>query len=288
MKYLLLICFSVFVSGSCENATKEKATKVSITKQEKPDKGLKEKNTDRKVQIRNEDLVLICQGREIIYKDLIINEMSLSTELLQNDNGFSLLYESNASTTKIKEKYDFVYSSNGIILVSKEVVKFGKDGLSINMLFVGNYDMSKKTYVDLQNIGSNLKEEFDKQPIGFVYDSKSILFAKMNYKLSIEDFYIDYPKHGNVNFIINNVESANNQAFYLEQIEANNFSKSLLKEIVTQYPDRTVAFLNLADVNWKLRNKEEAQKNYRKYISLMKSQGKDLSKIPQRVYVRIK
>ncbi|MCC9036810.1 hypothetical protein LNP80_21620 [Chryseobacterium sp. C-39] len=289
MKYLLLICFFVFFFGSCENSNKEKITKISNTKQEKSVQDLKEKNiSECKIQIRNQDLILICNGKETIYKDLIINKMSISTELIQNDNWFSLLYESNASAIKIKEKYDFIYSSIGIVLVSKEVVKFGKDGLVLNKLFVENYDMSQKTYDDLLTLGNTLKEEFNKKPIGYVYDSKNILFAKMTYKISLEDFYVDYPKLGNAYFKINNVESANNQAFSLEKIEANNFSKSLLKEIVLQYPDRTVAFLNLADVDWKLNTKEDAKKNYKTYISLMKSQNKDLSKIPQRVYDRIK
>ena len=163
MKYLLLICFFVFFFGSCENSNKEKITKISNTKQEKSVQDLKEKNiSECKIQIRNQDLILICNGKETIYKDLIINKMSISTELIQNDNWFSLLYESNASAIKIKEKYDFIYSSIGIVLVSKEVVKFGKDGLVLNKLFVENYDMSQKTYDDLLTLGNTLKEEFNK------------------------------------------------------------------------------------------------------------------------------
>jgi len=288
MKYLLLICFSFLFSASCENFKKEKTAKTPITKQKKPIQGLNKENTSKcKVQIRHQDLVLICDGKETIYKYLIINEMSLSAELIQNDDGFSLMYESNASATKSKEKYDFIYSLNGLILVSKEIVKFGKDGLILNKLFVDNYDMSQKTFDDLQTIGNSLKEEFNKKSIGFVYNSKNILFAKMTYKSSPEDLYVDYPKLGNVDFKVINVESANNQAFSLEKIEANNFSKSLLKEIISQYPDRTVAFLNLADVDWALANKEDAKKNYNLYLSLMKKQKKDLSKVPQRVYDRI-
>ena len=288
MKYLLLICFFVLFSASCENLKKEKTAKTPITKQKTHVQGLNKENPSKcKVQIQNQDLVLICNGKETIYKYLIINEMSLSTELIQNDDGFSLLYESNASATKSKEKFDFIYSLNGLILISKEIVKFGKDGLILNKLFVDNYDMSQKSYDDLQAIGNSLKEEFKKKPIGFVYNSKNILFAKMTYKSSPEDLYVDYPKLGNVDFKIINVESANNQAFSLEKIQANNFSKSLLKEIISQYPDRTVAFLNLADVDWALANKEDAKKNYNLYLSLMKKQKKDLSKVPQRVYDRI-
>ncbi|KUJ50298.1 hypothetical protein [Chryseobacterium sp. JAH] len=289
MKYLLLICFFVLFSASCENLKKEKTAKTPITKQKTHVQGLNKENPSKcKVQIQNQDLVLICNGKETIYKYLIINEMSLSTELIQNDDGFSLLYESNASATKSKEKFDFIYSLNGLILISKEIVKFGKDGLILNKLFVDNYDMSQKTYDDLQAIGNSLKEEFNKKPIGFVYNSKNILFAKMTYKSYPEDLYVDYPKLGNVDFKIINVESANNQAFSLEKIQDNNFSKSLLKEIISQYPDRTVAFLNLADVDWALANKEDAKKNYNLYLFLMKKQKKDLSKVPQRVYDRIK
>ena len=289
MKYLLLICFFVLSFTTCENSNKEKTAKTPVTKQEKSFQDLNKKNISKcKVQIQNQDLVLICNDKETIYKDLIINKMSLSTELTQNDNGLSLLYETNASSTKSKEKYDFIYSLKGLILISKEIVKYGKDGLAINKLFIDNYDMSQKTYDDLQTIGNSLKEEFNKKPFGFVYDSENILFAKVTYQSSLEDLYIDYPKIENADFKINNAESANNQAFALEQLEADDSSRLLLKEIISQYPDRTVAFLNLADVDWKLNKKKEAQKNYSIYISLMKSQKKDLSKIPKRVYERIK
>ena len=289
MKYLLLICFFVLSFTTCENSNKEKTAKTPVTKQEKSFQDLNKKNISKcKVQIQNQDLVLICNEKETIYKDLIINKMSLSTELTQNDNGLSLLYETNASSTKSKEKYDFIYSLKGLILISKEIVKYGKDGLAINKLFIDNYDMSQKTYDDLQTTGNSLKEEFNKKPFGFVYDSENILFAKVTYQSSLEDLYIDYPKIENADFKINNVESANNQAFALEQLEADDSSRLLLKEIISQYPDRTVAFLNLADVDWKLNKKKEAQKNYSIYISLMKSQKKDLSKIPKRVYERIK
>ncbi|WP_158611899.1 hypothetical protein [Flavobacterium macacae] len=36
--------------------------------------------------------------------------------------------------------------------------------------------------------------------------------------------------------------------------------------------------MNLADSQWDLENRETASKNYQKYISLMKSNNKDLKK----------
>ena len=42
------------------------------------------------------------------------------------------------------------------------------------------------------------------------------------------------------------------------------------------------------DAQWGFDDNENAKKSYLKYISLMKSQGKDLNKIPKRVHERIK
>lgn len=66
------------------------------------------------------------------------------------------------------------------------------------------------------------------------------------------------------------------------------YSIEILEGIIAQFPERTVAYLNLADSFWEIDNKKEAIDNYKKYISLMKSQKKDLKKIPQRVMVRTK
>lgn len=49
-----------------------------------------------------------------------------------------------------------------------------------------------------------------------------------------------------------------------------------------------VAWLNLADLQWKLDEREKAKISYKKYLLLMKSQNKDLKKIPLRAYERIK
>ncbi|WP_312400015.1 tetratricopeptide repeat protein, partial [Chryseobacterium sp.] len=62
----------------------------------------------------------------------------------------------------------------------------------------------------------------------------------------------------------------------------------LLKKIIQKFPSRVVAYLNLADNYWAINDKDLAKKNYKKYIELMKSQNKDQSKIPQRVFERIK
>lgn len=87
---------------------------------------------------------------------------------------------------------------------------------------------------------------------------------------------------------IKNITIYNDAAYYL--IEAKNYNEAriILLDIVKFSPDRIVAYLNLADAEWGFDEKQDAKKSYKKYIELMKEKGKDLNKIPQRVYDRIK
>lgn len=85
-----------------------------------------------------------------------------------------------------------------------------------------------------------------------------------------------------------NITLYNDAAFNL--IEEGNFNEAriILLDIVNFSPDRVVAYLNLGDAQWGFEENEDAKKSYQKYLSLMKSQGKDLTKIPKRVYERTK
>ncbi|MBV6880529.1 tetratricopeptide repeat protein [Epilithonimonas ginsengisoli] len=287
MKYLIIVLLGLILN-SCEKSEKEKST-VSSEQQSKsiiPDADGSNQNC--KVLTKDKDLILNCGRKQIVYKNLIVNEMSISTELIQNENhSFSLLYELNASATKMKEKYDFIYSDQGITLVDKEIMKFGQEGLMINRIYVEDFDMSNKTYDDLQSLGSELPDNFELTKSSMsIYDSKKTLFATQDFQSTIENIFIEYPDVGQSEIKIINVESANNQAFALEKIGANEESKTLLEEITRQFPNRIVAYLNLGDVYWKLNEKDKAKENYIQYISLIKTQKKDLSKIPKRVYDR--
>lgn len=85
-----------------------------------------------------------------------------------------------------------------------------------------------------------------------------------------------------------NITQYNDVAYYLSEKNKYKESLFLLKIITDKFPNRAVAYLNLGDSYWGLKNIEKAKKSYVTYIELMKSQKKDLSKIPQRVYDRIK
>ncbi|MBX8595960.1 tetratricopeptide repeat protein [Pseudomonas cichorii] len=67
--------------------------------------------------------------------------------------------------------------------------------------------------------------------------------------------------------------------YYGEAIE-------LLKRVILAAPDRTVAYLTLADAYWAVDKKEQAIALYEKYFSLMQGSGKS-GKVPDRVKERV-
>lgn len=289
--FLLTLTFSFFISSCAkpaehQNKISDPLDHKSISKTQNSDKD----DQTPKVTIEGDDLIVVYKNKKTIYKNFIVNEMSVSTELIQNtDSSFSLLYDQNASSTKIKEKYDFIYSDTGILLVDKEIIKFGPDGLMMNRLYMDNFNLLNKTYEDLQSLGAELPDHFEQDCSSMsIYDSENVPFATQNFRYSAEDLFISYPDVKNGDLKISNVESANNQAFNLEKTGANQQSKILLEQIIRQFPDRIVAYLNLADVLWKIQDQDRAKIHYAEYLSLMKSQNKNLSKVPQRVYDRIK
>lgn len=78
------------------------------------------------------------------------------------------------------------------------------------------------------------------------------------------------------------LQKYNDIAYYLQQANANEEAIFLLEKIIEKFPNRTVAYLNLADAYAGIDNKEKAKENYEKYINLMKQDNKE-AKIPKRV-----
>ena len=79
----------------------------------------------------------------------------------------------------------------------------------------------------------------------------------------------------------------NDFAYKLENINPS-VGINILQKILQKFPNRVVAYLNLADSYWVIGNQDLAKENYKKYVELMKSQNKDLKKIPKEVLERIK
>ena len=67
----------------------------------------------------------------------------------------------------------------------------------------------------------------------------------------------------------------NNIAYYLQKAGSNQEAIYLLEKILEKYPNRTVAYYNLADAYWALGEKKKAIKAYTTYIEQMKEKWKE-------------
>ncbi|WP_395076123.1 hypothetical protein [Flavobacterium sp.] len=116
------------------------------------------------------------------------------------------------------------------------------------------------------------------------FDNKSI--GKTSGNLNFDDLA---EMLTNVPLNKDNINKYNDLAYYLGLSKGGERpSIFLLKKIIDKEPSRIVAFLNLADAQWNIEQFDYAKKSYIKYNSLMKSNSKDLKKIPERVRERIK
>ena len=173
--------------------------------------------------------------------------------------------------------------------------KFNNEWKSKTVTYYGSN--SKGEIKETQNIEVSLKtfkfnyikEKFNNQIIKNS-SSSSLSFNKINDKkvLMKLDIYeiADILKDNPVSF--KNITTYNDAAYFLIEGENYNEARIILLDIINFSPDRIVAYLNLGDSEWGFDEKQDAKKSYKKYIELMKSQGKDLTKIPSRVYDRIK
>lgn len=78
---------------------------------------------------------------------------------------------------------------------------------------------------------------------------------------------------------------ANDYAFFLAESGDNKGAEPLLLRVIQLAPDRTVAYLNLGDVEWSLDKPDAARHYYQKYLDLL---GPNKAQAPQRVRDRLK
>jgi len=79
-----------------------------------------------------------------------------------------------------------------------------------------------------------------------------------------------------------NLSNYNDIAYYLQKQENHKLAIFILAKILSKFPDRVVAYLNIADSQMAMELEEDALKNYEEYLKLMKQKGK-FKKVPKRV-----
>lgn len=253
----------------------------------------KSKESTSTKSIKTEGSSLVVNNK--YFDDLIVNAMSLTTNLeIIDETQFYLIYEYSASATKMKQVYNFNCVNSKVYLLSKEILKYGLQGASFNKIYLKNYILDDKKLSDLEDIGSSIPSNF--------LPAKSLAYTQLldndfhklgiiKYNRTNEERFMNYNLNNTDNikqFYIENMDKLNNTAYYFERSKNYKESIFLLKEIIKKEPNRVVAWLNIADAYWGNNQKREAKEAYQKYISLMKSQKKDLKKIPQRAQERSK
>ena len=128
------------------------------------------------------------------------------------------------------------------------------------------------------NDDKEVKCQIAKPKINYIDELISNAKIKKNVKYDAIEYLFNYL------ISAKNVSKYNDLAFYLSN---DDISLYILNEVIKKYPNRVVAYINIADSYFNLENYDEAVKNYKKYILLMKSQKKDLKKIPKYVFERI-
>lgn len=168
---------------------------------------------------------------------------------------------------------DSVSVSEKIFL--EEEVKVISKGEKTRILFNENSDVASK-FKSLSKALYSSKHDFILNYLENKSMEKYQVWSIESTRL-LEDVHIE-EKH---------LEQVNTIAFRLEQL--GNFEESilLLERILSKFPNRVGANLNLADCYYALDNIENSKEYYQKYLALIKKQKKDTTKIPQRVYDRI-
>lgn len=146
-------------------------------------------------------------------------------------------------------------------------------------------DLLQKLVDSCTSITLNKRELIDEEPLQSFIDFESYFqnIKCLEIVASVDNIAL-YLKNYPIN---QHITAYNNIAYYLEQ--AGNYKESafLLEEIIKEFPSRTVAYINLGDAYWGLKDHSKAKEAYKKYIELMKANGKE-AKIPTKVWERIK
>ncbi len=241
----------------------------------------------------------INKSENVITSDFIKNIHDFNNLDIENTFVDVNIDEENQITFEIEmtgrgeyyESFCFIYNVNNINLIKIESSSINKndfDGFS-----------QKCQYVPVDPIKIEL---FDYKLINSIFHDEKKCTNRFLIKRSFEEIYdrvkikktIEYPTYDRLAYYLNEYRLASNTlrqyndiAYYLEQGESFKESLYILQKIIEEFPNRTVAYINLGDAYWGLDNKDKAKEAYEKYILLMKSNGKQ-SKIPQQIYDRVK
>ncbi len=217
-----------------------------------------------------------------------------SINLLCGKNDFTLRYYddlgNNFQSTYHKFKWD--ETSNSFFLFKVYNATSNRHGISINgskLNIPFNQYALKKHKIKTQKIYSFSGFQEEKEPLIDHY----LNLINLNYNKTDNSLIDLFGDEIVLKFLLNNIELTNQNvqkyndiAYYLGKSKANKEAIFLLEKIVELFPKRTVAHINIGDAYWDVGEKQKAKESYKKYLSQMKSSGKE-DKIPTQILKRI-
>lgn len=211
----------------------------------------------------------------------------------------------------------YIYTARGVVLENNILTFFCSSTMGGGAFYI-NYNFNKenilqkiikdyadddgillKRYIFIPNANIPSLRNFENENFADEYlnkNDKNFIEVKIVIPNTLKEL-LYYVQHSQVNTVVSKdfnitfeneplntktVQIYNDIAYYLQQANANEEAIFLLEKIIEKYPNRIVAYLNLADSYIGINNKEEAKENYEKYVKLMKQDNKD-ERIPKRV-----
>lgn len=252
---------------------------------------------------------LIITKNSKISSTYSIPASELVSEVLNTEqvNDFSITCTC-ISPNNIRLHYSFSLAFNKLKTVS-HYISFNKNDALIKRAFYLFEDKNEETIVGEKFLPetSYSYNHLEKLYSKFTTIASFNGFQNKNNKHSITDFYNSIKSlHTNGNYdelilkadiivlnqyvknipITDALVKYNNIAYYLEQSKLYKQAIFLLEKIITEFPNRTVAYINLGDAYWGLNKKSKANDAYKTYVAQMKVLNKE-SKIPKQVLNRL-
>lgn len=194
-----------------------------------------------------------------------------------------ILFSLNEKSNFLIKNYS-LYTTKGRFVIDDEVTTKNEYTYLIlyNKKEIGRYFFSNTNFEDIKGFLYNNNSKVKKE-VGLNKSISLIGIKEENFANAIKNAIKNYPQD-----FFKSPETLNNKGYFLYKLKFYNASLIYLNKTIQLFPNRKVAYLNIADCYWELNEKEKAIENYKKYIQLMKEQKKDLKKIPKYVFERTK
>ena len=265
------------------------------------------------IYIKNDLLIIEDKGKRYELENIVnLNNTTISRS--SNKNIFYLTYHYSASINKSKHIVKVQWTNERLRLLKEASVSYNSKS-KVDYAWVIFYH--NKEYLDNEELGGLINYELKKglrcthqiqvfsklnkfneeicpkssrKIPGFYQDGTLIGHYQYDEKID-NDLYLDFDLDKNLQFKasveIKNKLPLNDIGYFLEQNGHFHEASVLLEAIIRNFPQHTVAYINLGDAYWGLKDTPKAKTAYQKYIDLMKKSGKE-AKIPKRILERVK